>query len=296
MQSAFGFVVLNKPPRMTSRQAVDCVKKLVRPAKTGHAGTLDPLAAGILVVGVGPATRLIDRIQALGKRYTATFLLGRHSPTDDLEGEVTELPDAPQPNLADVQQALPPFIGQIMQRPPVFSAMKVEGKRSYELARKGRAVELAERPVMIHSLNIVRYDYPELVLEIACGSGTYVRSLGRDLAASLGTAALMSNLVRTAIGQFDLSLAVSPLDVTAENLAQHLRPATLAVQTLPTVVATLSDAQRLANGLPMTASQTLPADAREIAAVDLVGQLLAVLVPRAGQLWPTINFRQASDV
>ena len=182
---------------MTSRRAVDLVERLARPAKAGHAGTLDPLATGVLVVCVGAATRLIEYVQRMPKRYRATFLLGRQSPTEDIEGEVTELPDAPIPTLDEIAAAAGRFVGRIAQRPPAFSALKVAGRRAYKLARAGQPPQLAPRPVEIFAAEIKSYQYPELVMEVECGSGTYIRSLGRDLAESLGTAAVMSALVRT---------------------------------------------------------------------------------------------------
>ena len=189
-----GLLNLNKPAGMTSRDVVNIVQRLSRPAKAGHAGTLDPLADGVLVVCVGSATRLIEYVQRMPKRYVGTFLLGRQSPTEDIEGEVTELPDAPVPTREQIEAAARRFVGRIEQRPPAFSALKIRGRPAYKLARQGKPVELAPRPVEIYRIEVKKYRYPELVLEIDCGGGTYVRSLGRDLAESLGTAAVMSAL------------------------------------------------------------------------------------------------------
>ncbi len=227
---------LHKPRGITSRGAVDAVKRLVRPAKCGHAGTLDPLASGVLVVCVGKATRLIEYVQQMPKQYRATFLLGRTSPTEDLEGEVTELVDAPVPSRLAIEEACTRFVGTIEQRPPVFSALKIKGRPAYALARKGRTVELAARPVTIHSLEVVTYEYPELVLDITCSAGTYVRSLGRDLGESLGTGAVMSDLVRTAVGPFTLHTAVAPGELSRDNLGEHMQPALAAVESLPRVM------------------------------------------------------------
>src|SRR3569623_809810 len=142
-----GVINLNKPSGITSRQAVDVVKRLVRPAKTGHAGTLDPLASGVLIVCVGAATRLIEYVQRMPKRYTGTFLLGRSSPTEDIEGEVSELAGAPQPSLGEIIAAAGRLTGEIMQRPPAYSALKVAGRRAYDLARAGHEVDLQPRPI-----------------------------------------------------------------------------------------------------------------------------------------------------
>ena len=209
--SPCGLLNLSKPAEMSSRQAVNLVERLTRPVRAGHAGTLDPLATGVLVVCVGAATRLIGYVQRMPKRYQGTFLLGRQSPTEDIEGDVIELADAPIPTREQVVAVAARFIGRIDQRPPAFSAVKVAGRRAYELARQGRQPEWLPRPVVIHSIEVAAYQYPELILDVACGGGTYIRSLGRDLAESLGTAAVMSALVRTLDRQFSGSKTPSIL-------------------------------------------------------------------------------------
>ena len=219
-----GLLNLDKPAGITSRDAVDLVQRLARPAKVGHAGTLDPLATGVLVICVGAATRLIEYVQRMPKRYVGTFLLGRSSATEDIDGAVTLLPDPPIPAADQIEAAAKKFVGRLLQRPPAFSALKVAGQRAYDLARRGEAVDLKPRPIEVYSLKVARYEYPELVLEIECGGGTYVRSLGRDLAESLGTAAVMSALVRTAIGPWTLDTAVDPRTLTAANWQSHLDP------------------------------------------------------------------------
>ena len=202
--SLFGIFNVNKPPGWTSRRAVNHIQRFVRPAKVGHAGTLDPLATGVLLICVGPATRLVEYCHRLPKCYRATFLLGRQSPTDDTEVESEYLPDAPKPTRAQIEAALFQFQGEIEQRPPLFSAVKIQGQRAYKIARKGKQVELPMRVVTIHTIDLITYTYPELVLDIKCGTGTYIRALGRDLAFSLNTAAVMSALERTAIGNFQI--------------------------------------------------------------------------------------------
>src|SRR5688572_14701988 len=138
-------------------------------------------------MAIGPATRLVEYVQRMPKTYRATFLLGRTSDTEDIEGQVCELADPPVPSTEQVQAALPRFVGTIEQVPPAYSALKVAGRRAYDLARHGEAVELAARAVEIHSLELVSYAYPELALLVRCGGGTYIRSLGRDIARALGT-------------------------------------------------------------------------------------------------------------
>ncbi len=172
------------------------VQRLARPEKAGHAGTLDPLATGVLIVCVGQATRLIGYVQRMPKHYVGTFLLGRRSPTEDIDGDVELLSGPPVPALEQLEAAARQFVGRTQQRPPAYSALKVAGRRSYDLARRGEDVQLQPRPIEVYSLAVTRYEYPELVLEIECSGGTYIRSLGRDLAETLGTSAVMSALVR----------------------------------------------------------------------------------------------------
>ena len=284
----FGVVNLHKPSGMTSREAVDCVKRLVRPAKTGHAGTLDPLATGVLVVCVGQATRLIEYVQAMPKRYSATFLLGRESDTEDIEGDVRLLPDPRQPSPDEIRAATAQLVGTIEQRPPAYSALKVQGRRAYDLARAGKQVELAVRPVIVHRLDVVRYDYPELALDIECGSGTYVRSLGRDLAESLGTAAVMSQLARTAIGAFTISDAWLPERMTRDNITQWLESPLRAVAGLPTLQLDAGEILRLAHGQAIQRPDVKPG---VLAAVNAVGELVAIVAAQPdGTLKPIHNF------
>lgn len=273
---------------MSSRQAVDRVKPWVRPFKTGHAGTLDPLAAGVLVVCVGAATRLIEYVQAMPKRYTGTFLLGRESETEDIEGDVRMLDDPPQPTETDLRAAAARFVGQIEQRPPSFSALKVGGRRAYDLARAGKQVELAPRRVSVYRLDVVRYEYPEIVLEIECGSGTYIRSLGRDLAASVGTAAVMSGLVRTAIGPFEIANAWLPERLGRDNMSDWLETPLQAVTAIDKVSLTAAEVERVRHGMAIhSPSREL---AGEVAAVNEDGDLVAILtVKDDGTLRPSRN-------
>ncbi|MBA3313100.1 MAG: tRNA pseudouridine(55) synthase TruB [Planctomycetota bacterium] len=234
MSAFFGLLNLDKPAGMSSRTAVDVVERLVHPAKVGHAGTLDPIATGVLVVCVGSATRLISFVQEGRKVYRATFRFGVTSVTDDVEGFVSSVPNAPRLTRDDVEAALPEFVGTIEQIPPVFSAVHVGGRRAYELARRGEAVALAPRSVEIHRYEAIDFDEEsqELTAEIECGSGTYVRSLGRDLAKRLGTAAVMTGLRRTAVGPFTIDRAISPSSLTLESLPSRLLPASTAVTEL----------------------------------------------------------------
>jgi len=284
-----GLLNLNKPGGMTSRQAVDRIQRLVHPAKVGHAGTLDPLATGVLVVCVGAATRLIEYVQRMPKSYTGTFLLGRRSPTEDVEGDVTELENPPVPTHQQIVAAGGALVGRIQQRPPAYSALKVDGRRAYKLARAGEHVELKPRPVTIHKIEVKAYNYPELTLEIDCGSGTYIRSLGRDLAESLGTAAVMSALTRTAIGRFHLEQSIDPNEVTQANWADDLQPSVRAVERLPRMELSSDEIEQIRHGRTIRRATPTP-DAREFAAVDQSGRLVAILVERGqGLLGPLRN-------
>jgi len=283
--SIFGILNLNKPSGITSRDAVDRVVRLVgKKIKVGHAGTLDPLASGVLVVGIGPATRLIDRVQEMPKRYRGTFLLGRTSDTEDVEGMVTELPEAPIPLRTAIEEAAAAMVGTTQQRPPAYSALKVAGRRAYKLARRGEQPELKPRPITIHTLEVIDYDYPRLTLDIRCGSGTYVRSLGRDLAEKLGSGAVMSELTRTEIGDFHLADACELTDLTAESLPRLLQSPLRAVPRLPLVELFDDQIQQIANGRTLSLSAP-SAEATELAATDGQGALVALLVRRGEDLF-----------
>jgi tRNA pseudouridine55 synthase len=283
-----GLLNLDKPAGMTSRQAVDRVQRLSRPAKAGHAGTLDPLATGVLVVCVGGATRFIEYVQRMRKRYVGDFLLGRQSPTEDIEGEVTELGDAPVPTREQIVAAARRFVGRIEQRPPSFSALKIGGRPAYKLARQGKPVEFNPRPVEVFRIEILAYEYPKLTLKIDCGGGTYIRSLGRDLAESLGTAAVMSGLVRTSIGEFRIEQSVDPCSLTSGNWITFVQPPLRAVEYLPRVQLSPGEVTRICNGLTIE-SRGEERLADEVAAVNPAGELVGILEPAAPGKWRTLR-------
>ncbi len=290
----FGLLNLNKPVGISSAGVLGRLKRMVRPDKIGHAGTLDPLASGVLIACIGTATRLVDYVQQMPKQYRATFLLGRESESEDTEREVHELPDPPIPSREALLEAARAMTGVIRQRPPAFSALKVDGRRAYRLARDGRDVELAPRQITIYGLELVRYEYPTVVLDVRCGSGTYIRSLGRDLAESLGTAAVMAELVRTAIGPFTVADACDPRLLTAETLPHHLQPAIRAVPSLRRIELTEAEIVAVSHGMPLEqrAGFGEVSDKMEIAAVDCHGELISIVSPRSdGNLWTVKNFR-----
>lgn len=282
-EQLFGFLNIDKPSGPTSRDVVNQIQELVRPNKVGHAGTLDPLATGVLVVAVGPATRLVDYVQRFPKEYLGTFLLGRSSPSWDVDMPVSELSSAPIPSREVLDQAVARFRGTIEQKPPVFSAVKVAGRRAHERARRGEALTLEPREVTIHELEVVRYEYPLLELRIVCSSGTYVRSLGHDLAVALGTDAVMSALRRLAVGPFRVEDAVPPMGLAPDMIRQYLLSPRMALGPMPQVTLTAEERRRVFQG------QTIPdrwrVQAAEVAALDEQGQLAAILVPAGGGLW-----------
>jgi tRNA pseudouridine55 synthase len=223
------------------------------------------------------------------KSYSGTFLLGRQSPTEDVEGEVIELADPPVPAIDQLLAAAQSLTGRIEQLPPAYSALRVGGRRAYDLARRGETFDLQPRPVEIHRLEIVSYAYPELKLRVECGSGTYVRSLGRDLAAALGTAAVMSALQRTAIGSFRLEDAIDPTALTRENWPERLLPPLRAVESLPRVCLTESEIRSIRAGQAIV-REVSPPGGTPWAALDAAGGLVAILVPRGpGRLGPLRN-------
>jgi len=203
-----GFLNIDKPAGMTSRDVVDRVCRIVGSKRVGHTGTLDPLATGVLVTAVGKATRLVEYVQAQRKVYRAGLLLGQTSDTDDVEGTILhrKLVSFPLPEVIDA--ALRPLMGRIQQTPPKFSAIKVQGKRAYDLARSGADVTMSARAVDVYRMDLLKYAPPRLELEIECGSGTYIRSIARDLGAALGVGGLMESLERRAVGVFKREDAV----------------------------------------------------------------------------------------
>jgi len=267
---------------------VNQIQRLVRPAKVGHAGTLDPLATGVLVVCVGQATRLVEYIQRQHKEYDATFLLGRFSDTDDVEGEVHLADDMVVPRSDNIQAAIGRFVGAIEQRPPAYSAVKIQGKRAHSLARQGAEVDLPARTVRVDTISILDYEHPSLRLRIRCGSGTYIRSLGRDLARAVGTCAVMSELCRTAIGSFRRQDAIPPHALDAQNIRRSLLPLSMAVESMSRVDVSTDDARRLASGQFIKAPSGYDADET---AVFADGQFVAVAsVDTGGHLRPLKNF------
>ena len=310
-----GLLNLDKPVGMTSRDAVNRIVHALRrhfpkPArlpKVGHAGTLDPMASGVLIVGIGAAVRLVPYLHHLDKSYQVTFRLGQSSPSGDLETELVEESEPVRPTADQINAAAASLVGDITQIPPAHSAIKVGGRKAYHSAHRGQEVVIPPRVVRVESFEIVRYDYPEVEATIRCGTGTYIRTLGIDLAKSCGTTAVMTALVRTRIGDFRLEDAVPPDRITQhpEELTRYLQPLALAVALLPRWTLNDTDMTRLCHGLKiepvagtsliddtLTTAEALPQhrgvapqpEGPEIAVFDESGELRAIARLRKGLL------------
>jgi tRNA pseudouridine55 synthase len=266
-----GFLVLDKPQGITSRDAVNrAAQWFARKTRIGHAGTLDPLATGVLVLGIGHATRLIEYVQRMPKTYRTRIVLGATSDTDDADGTVTPSPNARPVDEASVRAVLVRSLGEIDQVPPAFSAAHVDGGRAYDLARRGRDFELAPRRVRIDRIDVRHFVWPDLELDIDCGKGTYIRSIARDLGAALGVGGYVSVLRRLRIGPFTADDAVT-LDADAESARHRLLPVTAAVAGMPRLDVSPEQARRLRNG------QAIPASGEgEVAVTDRTGALVAI--------------------
>jgi tRNA pseudouridine55 synthase len=200
-----GIIAINKPIGPTSHRMINLVRKASNEKRVGHAGTLDPLASGVLVVGIGREyTKQLDSFVKAEKVYEAEFTLGMTSTTDDEQGEKTVHPDCKQPTIEVINDALQKFVGTIWQVPPQFSAIKINGQKAYDLARKGRVAPMEPREREVRAIEVLEYVWPKLKLKITTGKGVYIRALARDLGEALETGAYMSALKRTRVGQFGL--------------------------------------------------------------------------------------------
>ncbi len=288
----FGVLNINKPPGVTSRRVVDKVAACApRKTKVGHCGTLDPLATGVLIVCVGPATRLIQFGQFAEKRYEGTFRFGLTSDTEDISGKV-EVAEGPTLTAADVESVLAEFTGTINQLPPNYSALRVNGKRAYELARKGKEVPLEPRPIQIHEIKLTDFSWPDFRLSIRCGSGTYVRSLGRDIAIRLGAHAVMTELTRTGIGALNLADAIELDSLSRDSIHQHFLPGQCLIGDMPRTVIEDEEIVSLTDGQPVERKYPGGGVAQgEIAGIDRQDRLIAILQPwRYDYFTPKINF------
>jgi tRNA pseudouridine55 synthase len=247
-----GWLILDKPAGLSSAGAVAAIKRLFNAAKAGHAGTLDPLATGVLPIALGEATKTVSFVQDGAKAYRFTLRWGESRDTDDSEGAVTATSDV-RPTTAAIQAALPAFIGEIEQRPPVYSALKRDGQPAYARARAGEEVELIPRRVRIDAFELESQPERDLaVFRVACGKGTYIRSLARDLAAMLGTVGHVGELRRLTVGRFtaDTAISLENLHSLGHSPARfsHLRPVETALDDIPALPMTEADSLRLRQG------------------------------------------------
>lgn len=280
-----GLLILNKPTGMTSRAALDFVAKPLRGTKVGHAGTLDPLASGVLVVAIGPATRLISYVQDSAKTYQTVILLGARSDTLDADGQIVLTTDPKVPPREAVEAAVATQVGLISQMPPQFSALKVEGRRAYDLARAGESVELAPRQVRIDRVEIVSYEWPRLGLEIDCGGGTYIRSIARDVGEILGCGGLVEVLIRTRIGPFRLEESIDPRTLAPESITGHILPPLAALDRLPRLTIDEIEHAEILQGRPVRSDQM--SEIGEVSLLDRSGTLIAIGERMGdGRIWP----------
>lgn len=256
MSGLDGWLVVDKPAGLTSAQVVGRLRRALCAGghgrvRIGHGGTLDPLATGVLPVAIGEATKLAGRLLAGDKAYDFDLAFGTATETDDAEGRITGS-SAVRPSEAEIREILPRFTGPIRQRPPAFSALKVDGRRAHALARAGRAVRLAERDVIIHALSLRAFDGATARLSVRCSKGTYVRALARDIAAALGTLGHVAALRRTAAGPFTLAHAM-PLDKCLElvhgpGAGQALLPLAAGLDDIPVLPVDAGQALALRRG------------------------------------------------
>lgn len=241
MSSPDGLLLIDKPKGMTSHDVVDAVRRVLGTRKVGHAGTLDPMATGLLAIGVGRATRLLRFLGDLPKTYEGTGRLGVETDTLDADGDVVRTAPVTA-SRSDLERIAAGLVGPSLQRPPSYSAVKVGGRKLYEAARRGEAIEAPERPIHVDAFEILGFDPPDFDFRVSCSGGTYVRSLVAAVGTGLGCGAHLTRLVRTAIGPFGLADAVAP-DASGQPL-----PIETAVRYLPRVELTTDEARAASHG------------------------------------------------
>ena len=293
-----GWVILDKPVGMTSTQGVAVVKRLFNAKKAGHAGTLDPLASGLLPIALGEATKTVPYVMDGRKVYRFTVRWGAETTTDDTEGPVTATSEQ-RPSEAQIRALLPRYTGTISQVPPQFSAIKVDGERAYDLARDGETVELEARDITIHRLAIVSMDADTTTFEAECGKGTFVRAIARDMGRDLGCYGHVVALRRAVVGTFDEEDAVTPDELRAmrEGLdglppaEDALLPVETALEALPSLNVSQHDAGRLARGQSVLVRGRDAPSFEGTAAVMSGGTLVALAELERGELVPKRIFR-----
>ncbi|HEY0737588.1 MAG TPA: tRNA pseudouridine(55) synthase TruB [Herpetosiphonaceae bacterium] len=277
-----GFLNIDKPAGMTSHDVVAKVRRLAGQKRVGHGGTLDPAATGVLPIALGEATRLVEYLVDGRKRYVAEVRLGITTTTEDAEGEIVEERPVPALNPEDLARAVQPFVGTIQQVPPMYSAIQVAGQRLYDLARQGQTIELEPRTVEIDRIEVLDWQPPIVTLDVVCGKGTYIRSLARDLGATLGCGAHLAALRRTQVGPLGIDSAV-PLTTLLDDpslLEQHMLTPDTAVADWPRADVDEATVRRIRNGLAVR----LPVSGELARAHAPDGHLVALLRFDSG-LW-----------
>ena len=293
-----GWLLVDKPAGPTSTAVVNKVRWALQAKKAGHAGTLDPDATGVLAVALGEATKTVPFVTDALKAYRFAVRFGQATNTDDAEGEVIAQSDA-RPTDDEIKEALSPFVGDIMQVPPKFSAVKIDGQRAYKLARDGEEVEIAARPLWVEELLLIdRPDADTAVLEMTCGKGGYVRAIARDLGAALGCYGHVTWLRRLWSGPFDVEdgITLAEIEALAQDpaLDAHLMPLEIGLSELPELRCTPEGAAKLRNGNP---GMVHPGDAEygDECWASLDGQAVAVGIYKAGSLHPSRVFAAPRD-
>ena len=281
-----GLIIVNKPLGITSHDVVQTIRKQARIRRVGHTGTLDPLATGVLLLLLGPATRLAQFVTTERKSYRAVIRLGEVTTTYDAEGEVTARHPV-QVTRATVAEALARFQGPQSQIPPMYSAIKIEGQTLYKLARQGQEIERPPRDVHFYRLELRDWAAPDATVTVDCSAGTYIRSLAHDLGQALGCGAHLHALTRTAIGPFALEEAHT-LDALAQmaaagTLSEAVLPPAEALRGTPQVRLDAAQEQRVRHGQAIAPPGEY--DAARLSALDAAGRLVAVLIPQDNGLW-----------
>jgi tRNA pseudouridine55 synthase len=275
-----GWLNIDKPEGLTSNQVIGRVRRALNAQKLGHAGTLDPLATGILPIALGEATKTISFAQDRDKVYAFTIAWGEARNTDDREGEITHTSDK-RPSVADITALLPRFIGDIEQTPPQFSAIKIDGERAYDLARSGEQIEMKSRIVSVYDLKLLGTTTDTATLELHCGKGTYVRAIARDMGLILGCFGHVSALRRLAVGQFTVENAI-PLD-TFEKMAQSpdpdrfLLPVETVLDDIPALALTDDEISRIKQGQTLKLLSRQDIGRLDIAGIDETTDLILAI-------------------
>jgi len=294
-----GILNVDKPPGMTSHDVVDAVRRIAGQRKVGHAGTLDPMATGVLLLCLGQATRVAEYLMAGRKRYRATIVLGMTTDTYDADGEMASDGGRTDFSREEIEAALAAFSGRIEQVPPMYSALKRDGQPLYKLARKGKTVELEPRSVVIYETTLLDWNEPSLTVEVVCSSGTYIRSLAHDLGQRLGGGAHLGSLARLSSGSFKLEDAVSLARL--EEAFQHgqesayLIPSDEALLDWPAMIVGADEARRIVHGQPLSGDQPAPTETALCRAYSIHGDFLAIMSyePERGWWHPKKVFASA---